>query len=414
MTAALVLPWFIYEHVRYGDVLWRTIFASQVYQRITVSLDPSHIQPWHYYLTQTWKELGNAGSRTVVAFGIARLAVAAGRGESGLSRPILIWGVLPIAAISASTSKLLHYAYPFWPMLGLAAGFLVADVVRAADGPRGVAAANWLLRHVPRRAAAWCAEDPWHRSVLLDLAVLAGATAAWTALSGPFAVTVGGARFGSGSAFWPLLVASAALLVGGYLTTLVRLALVVVVLMLIPAQAYSERIAHATRIDHPIRAVRDCMVSVQRTGVKTGSGVLGVYGDIQHYSYYYYLWRLGTWKVNREFVLEETERHVWTQGEQTPVIVSRKDYETIVRRAGLWDATFPAGQGPMAASSDPVTDAARNPLRSGARFNDEVAVLLPGPFRSCLPDVLAAAGQPLWTTPAPGGREGAASAGRRP
>ena len=401
MTAALVLPWFVYEHVKYGDVLWRTMLASQVYQRVTVSLDASHIQPWYFYLTQTWKELGNAGSQMAVALGVAWLVVAAARGRSGLSRLILIWGVLPIAAISLSTSKLLHYAYPFWPMLGLAAGYLVADVVGAIDGPRGVAAAASLRRLVPRRAASWCADDPWHRSVLLGVAALAGATAAGTALSGPFAATIGGARFGSGSVLWPLLVASAALFIGGYLTTLMRLALVVVVLMVIPAQAYSESIAHATRIDHPIRAVRDCMVSVQRTGVKTGSGVLGVYGDIQHYSYYYYVWRLGAWKVNREFVVEETERHLWTSGEQTPVIVSRKDYETLVRRAGLWEATFPGGPGPMTAPSDPVADAARNPLRSGARFNDDVAVLLPGPFQSCLPDILAAAGQPLWKTPAP-------------
>ncbi len=401
MTAALVLPWFIYEQVKYGDVLWRTMLASQVYQRVTVSLDPSHIQPWHFYLTQTWKELGNAGSQLVVALGVAWLVVAAARARSGLSRLILIWGVLPIAAISISTSKLLHYAYPFWPMLGLAAGYLVADVVGAMDGPRGAAAAASFRRFVPRRTAAWCAEDPWNRIVLLGLATLAGATAAWTALSGPFTVTVGGARFGSSSALWPLLVASVALFVGGYLTTLVRLAVVVVVLMLVPAQAYTWSIANAARVDHPIRAVRDCMVSVQRTGAKTGSGVLGVYGDIQHYSYYYYLWRLGTWKINREFVPEETERHLWAPGEQTPVIVSRKDYEVLVRRAGLWDATFPEGRGPTAASSDPVADAARNPLRSGARFNDDVAVLLPGPFQSCLPDVLAAAGQPLWQTPAP-------------
>jgi hypothetical protein len=169
----------------------------------------------------------------------------------------------------------------------------------------------------------------------------------------------------------------------------------------LPVQVYQERIAHAMRTDHPIRAVRDCMVSVQRTGVKTGSGVLGVHGDIQHYSYYYYLWRLGGWKVNREFLPDQTEQRLWRSGEQTPVIVSRRDWETLVRRAGLWDSTFPARDGSPAAPDDPVADAAHNPLRSGARFNDDLVVLLPGPFQSCLPDILAAAGQPLWKDPLP-------------
>ena len=37
-----------------------------------------------------------------------------------------------------------------------------------------------------------------------------------------------------------------------------------------------------------------------------------------------------------------------------------------------------------------------DPMRSGVSLDENVGVLLPGPFRACLPDVLAAAGQPLW------------------
>jgi len=51
---------------------------------------------------------------------------------------------------------------------------------------------------------------------------------------------------------------------------------------------------------------------------------------------------------------------------------------------------------PSANPSNPIADAARDPLRSGARFDDNVGVLLPGPFQACLPDVLAAGAQPLW------------------
>jgi hypothetical protein len=250
--------------------------------------------------------------------------------------------------------------------------------------------------------SAWLDVDTRRPQLLVAAAVAAVATAAWTAVRGPMNVAIGGATyFSNTTVLAPLLVACVLLLSAGRAKMLVRLAVTAGLLALVPTEVYNEKLAHVMRTDHPIRAVRDCMVSVKRTGVKTGSGVLGVYADIQHHSYYYYLWRLGGWKVNREFVVEETERHVWTPGEQTPVIVSRGDWETLVRRAGMWEATFPGGPGPMTAPSDPVADAARNPLRSGARFNDDVAVLLPGPFQSCLPDVLAAAGQPLWKDPLP-------------
>jgi 4-amino-4-deoxy-L-arabinose transferase-like glycosyltransferase len=410
MTVALVAPWFVYEHLRFHQVFWDIIFSAHVMKRFTSSLDPSHIRPWHFYATETWKEIGNAGSRILVTLGFARLTAGALRRQPWLARLVIIWGVVPLVLISLGTSKLLHYAYPFWPPIGLAAGYAVAELARAAFGPRGTAAAAWLGRLVPRRVVEWCAADRWRRSALLVVAGLAAVAAAWTAVSGSFTIVVGGARFGSDTVLWPvlwpLLLALSTLVAAGYLHAVIRLAVAVAVavLLIIPAQAYSGRLSHAMRVDHPIRAVRDCMATVKQSGALAGSGILSVSADIQHYSYYYYLWRLGDWKINREFLAEEAERRLQTPGEQTPVIVSRGEWETLVRRAGTWDATFPAPDVGLPVQDDPVADAARNALRSGARFNDEIAVLLPGPFQACLPDVLAAAGQPLWKDPAPAPR----------
>jgi hypothetical protein len=238
--------------------------------------------------------------------------------------------------------------------------------------------------------------------VLAVFAAAAVAVAAWTAARGPVAITIGGiVSFRNDSVVWPLVVAGVLLLAGGYARAVVRLAVTAGLLALVPTQVYSEKISHVMRTDHPTRAVRDCMVAVRESGTKTGSGVLGVYRDIEHYGYYYYLWRLGEWKFNREFLPDETERRLQAPGEQTPVIISRGDWETLVRRAGAWDATFPARGLRPPVPDDPVADVARNPLRSGARLEENLAVLLPGPFAACLPDVLAAAGQPLWRDPAP-------------
>jgi hypothetical protein len=313
---------------------------------------------------------------------------------------VLIWGSLPFIAISFGTSKLIHYLYPFWPMIGLAAGLVVADVVRAVKGPWGAGVSARLRRLVPPSVAAWCAEDRWRRATLLGVAAAASATAIWTAAFGPFAVTAGGATFSSPPVLWSLLAAAVAWFAVGSTMALVRVVAAVGLLALASAPVYGEKIERVMVVDHPIRALRDCMVAMQQTGVRTGPGILGVDRDLEHYGYYYYLWRVGPWNVRQEFSLEETERHLWTPGEQTPVFIWHTDYDALVRRAGAFEATYPARVGPEATAADLIADAARNPLRSGARFNENLAVLLPGPFQACLPDVLAAAGQPLWKAPA--------------
>ncbi len=414
MTAALVLPWFIYEHIHQGAAFWRILVGAHVYQRFTVSVSPSHVQPWDYYFVRTWTELRSSGTLWLVIAGLVRLAVAAVRGESWLARLVLLWGVLPVIAISAGTSKLVHYLYPFWPTLGLAAGLVAADVVRIVSGPWAAGAGSSLGRWVPRTVAAWCAGHPWHRAALVGLAVASVAAAAWTTVAGPFNVAFGGAHFGNGSVFWPLLVAAVALVACGRGRAAVRVVAVIGLLELASVHVYWDRIGTVMAVDHPIRALRDCMVAVQRTGVKTGPGVLGVDRDLEHYGYYYYLWRVGPWNVRQEFSLEEAERRLRTPGEQTPVFVWHTDYDALVRHAGAWEATYPGVADTEMSPAALIADAARNPLRSGARFNENLAVLLPGPFESCLPDILAAAGQPLWKTPAPVGGAGSATAGRRP
>jgi 4-amino-4-deoxy-L-arabinose transferase-like glycosyltransferase len=401
VTAVFVLPWFIYQHVREGAAFWRILVGTHVYQRFTASLGPGHLQPWHYYFVRTWTELRSSGTLWLVLAGVVRLAVAAVRGDSWLARLVLVWGVLPILAISVGTSKLVHYLYPFWPMLGLAAGVVISDVVRAISGPWIVEVSSRLRRLVPQRVARWSADDLWHRTVFVGVAAAAGATALWTTAVGPFSVAIGGAHVSNGSVLWPTLVAAVALVACGCGRAGVRGVVVIGLLELASVHVYWDRIGTMMAVDHPIRALRDCMAALQQAGVKTGPGVLGVDRDLEHYGYYYYLWRIGPWNIRPEFSLEETERHLRTPGEQTPVFVWHTDYDTLVRHAGAWEATYPAAVDAETPPTDPIVDAARNPLRSGARFNENLAVLLPGPFRACLPDVLAAAGQPLWKTPAP-------------
>jgi 4-amino-4-deoxy-L-arabinose transferase-like glycosyltransferase len=398
LVCALVAPWFIYQTVKRGSGFWHIIAGEHVFKRFTASLDPTHVHPWNHYFVETWKALQRAGTHWVVLAGIARLAVAAVRGESWLSRLVLVWGVLPVVAMSLGTSKLLHYAYPFWPAIALGAGLVVADAAHVAGGAPGVAALAWLRRFVPLWVTSWCVG---RRTAVIAISAIAGAAAAWAALSGPFTLGAGGIGFRISSVVWPLATACLLLFLGGYLRTLLRMAVVAALIALVPVSVYTGEIARAKVIDHPFRAVRECVTAVQQSGVKVGPGVYGAYVDMPHWTYYYYLWRLNESIVTREFSLDEAERRLRTPAEQTPVLVSRANYDTLVRRAAERVAPGPGVVGRAAASSDAIADAARDPMRSGVRLDANVGLLLPGPFQACLPDILAAAGQPLWKTPAP-------------
>ena len=405
-VVVLVAPWFAYQSTRSGEAFWRILVGTHVYTRFTASLDPGHLHPWHYYLTGTWKEVRDAGTQVVVLLGLARLTVAAVRGESRLARMLLVWGVLPLAAISVGTSKVLHYAYPFWPPIGLAAGYAVASFVRSIDGSTGAVVRVWLDRLHARPVVAWVAKSTSLGRALIAIAIASVALAAWTAVRGPFSVELVGVTYlRNSSVLRPLFIAGLLLSVFGYATTVARVAGLVGLLILIPVRAYTAKIDQVPREDHPIRALRDCMRGVQRSGTSAGSGVLNASGGILYHSYYYYyyyyyyyLWRVGSWTVDQPFSPEDVERRLHTPGGQTPVIVSREGYETLVRRAMPEGAPVPQ----PAALTDPVDDALRDAMRSGARFDDRVAILRSGPFQSCLPGVLAAGAKPLWPPGGPG------------
>ena len=400
LAYAFIAPWFIYQTVKRGSLFWNILVGTHVFQRFTASLDPTHVHPWNHYFVETWKALQRAGTQWVVVVGIARLAVAAVRGESWLSRLVLVWGVLPVLAMSLGTSKLLHYAYPFWPAIALAAGLVVADAAHAIYGAPGVAALSWLRRLVPLRATSWREKGVGPRAALIGLAAAFGAAAAWVALAGPFAIAAGGIGVAISSVGWPLAVACALLFLGGYLRALLRLAVIATLIAMVPVSVYTGEIGRAKLVDHPFRAVRECVSAVQRSGASGVPGIYGAYADMPHWTYYYYLWRLNESIVTREFSMEEAERHLSIPAEQTPVLLTRANYVKLVHRVVGRVDTGTGMVGPGAVSSDPIADAARDPMRSGVSLDDNVGLLLPGPFRPCLPDILAAAGQPLWKDPA--------------
>ena len=325
-SAVVVLvgsPWFIYHSMnRSAAEFWHVLIGVHVMTRFTKYLDPTHLHPWHYYVTATWFEVGRAGSQILVALGLVRLVVAAARHESWLSRLVIVWAVLPVVAISFGTSKLLHYDYPFWPPIALAAGLAAATLVR------------------------------------LDLV----------------AVPIQALRARS--------EAGLALRAGG----------VLLLLLLLPVNAYVEELAETGRVDHPLRAIRDCMNPIRVARVPTGSGVYVASGNVLHHAYYYYFRRQGLWTIAPSFSKKEAADRVRMPGAQTPVVLLRADYER------LYDPLSPAGTRPDGPERTvPLTV---EPLawsdRDGVAVESDVVMLLPGPYAQCVQPALDAGARPLW------------------
>ncbi|MGE3578678.1 MAG: ArnT family glycosyltransferase, partial [Vicinamibacterales bacterium] len=126
-VAALVLiaPWFVYQTVHAGGEFWTILLTAHVVQRFAGVLHPEHLHPWHYYATWLWAELGREGLRLTWGAGLAALVwQGLGQGDWRV-RGVLLWWAVPFLLLSAGTSKLFHYAYPFLPPLALGVGLAV-------------------------------------------------------------------------------------------------------------------------------------------------------------------------------------------------------------------------------------------------------------------------------------------------
>jgi 4-amino-4-deoxy-L-arabinose transferase-like glycosyltransferase len=395
---AVTAPWFIYESRLYGSGFWQIIFGVHVFKRFTSWLDPSHLHPWHYYFSWTWREVTYAREQILIALGLARLAVAAVRGETWTSRVVLVWGLLPLSLMSIGTSKLGHYAYPFWPPVGLGAGLAFAWVLGDLERRIEPAIVARLARFTPTRAAAWSVPRSRTRTVLLSAAGLLLALALWTLLVAPVRLEIGGVELFRNSSFLrPAFVAVVLFWLAGQSRTMLRLSTALAMAFLLPLMTYMEKIHRIGRVDHPIRAARDCIAAVEGTGAPVGHGVYDAAADL-HHAYYFYLGRIGPWVVAPQFSLDDTLARLTVPGQQTPVIIQRPDYETLAATVPPLPVTAPDAPPPPPDEYTPL----RATLTKGAvTFDDNVAMLLPGPFQACAAPMLAADGHAIWKRPAP-------------
>jgi 4-amino-4-deoxy-L-arabinose transferase-like glycosyltransferase len=363
VSLVVISTWFVYESVVFGRRFWDVILGLHIVTRFAGVLDPAHLQPWSYYFEQTWIDAAGSGSLVIGCAGVALLVWAALSARPPEARLLFAWWLVPFVLISAGTSKLFHYAYPFLPPLALAGGWAAAIVLRLPAAWEREAGPRTWFDLTPRGARLDARLQMVGTAIAIALVVLAIVTAVW----GPVAWRPFGVRlFQNSSIVRPALLAVLIFAAVGRAALAARLLAVVVVALMLPIRGYREQLARTATWDNPLHVLSECATETQRTA-GAGRGVYNAALGRLHHAYYYYLHGLGPWTEAEHPDRGELARRFFQAGAETPVVVTLDDYGELTRAASP--------------QQPPLTQAVEI---------DGVVILLPGPYEACAAPVLAA------------------------
>lgn len=297
-VTALVLmaPWFLFMSQRFGRAFWRELFGVHVYQRLTATLDPGHLQPWSYYLVQMAANWDSA-ALTVMAAGLIVLAVWTARKVNQESVVFVLWFLVPTVAISVATSKLYHYIYPFLPPLAIAGGYLAALALAIGRAPfdRGIERFNARLTHrwpqlatVRRHAAA---------RALIALAIAGALGLAIGSLAfGRVTLTLGSSELASAGILRPGLAAVTFALLFDVPRRARSIVLAALVVSFLPLQSYRDSIVRLGASTNPRRSASRCIRETQAASAALPRGiVIDLPDPTNNQSIFYYFEPIRPW-----------------------------------------------------------------------------------------------------------------------
>jgi 4-amino-4-deoxy-L-arabinose transferase-like glycosyltransferase len=335
-AAAVIVPWFVYEHLQYHELFWRTLVGVHVYQRFTASVDPAHLHPWSYYLQQLVQWLQSSGTLPVVAAGLALFLFQAAMRRRFEAAVMLMWAVLPLILISLGTSKLYHYEYPFLAPLAIAAGVAIARAVPVVD--------RWLRRVFEPMRGRGIAHPALRRACAV-VAIAAFAVAVVTLLFGPIEIAVGGYRLlKNGAAIRPSIVCVAAALAAGHPDLLRRMVIPILVLAVLPLPAYRDVLRHLEDGPHPLRASSACIAQLQQqpaSPLRAGLFVDATDQQLVHPPFYYFR-RIQPWERPKAGDDRAVAQNLGS-GTERAMLLSSTRYRDLVSR-GVLSAQSPAAR----------------------------------------------------------------------
>jgi len=282
LVLALSVPWFVYASVKFGSFFWRLILADSVYTGFFGYLNPSHVHPWYYYLETLYRRLADADAGPLVFGGLAVLIVQTIRRRSAEGVALLLWVTVPLAVISASTSKGYHHIYPFLPPLALGAGYLAGLVFMLAPAP-----VDRALDAVQRAAASFAPK-----------AVAALALAGANRRAGPVVALV--------------------LVVG-----------------LLPLSGYYQALARLEHGKRPLGNARDCVLHVQGQAGADGGLQVEVPDGVFSHSVNYYFRSIRPWQRADTSVPASLDASLNDPSQHRPILIWDLRYQEYRRRQAV-------------------------------------------------------------------------------
>lgn len=372
----LIAPWFLYAQLQFGSLLWETMLGEHVYVRFTAGMIPAHVQAWDYYLTTGWEKFSIAGVQWFVPLGLAVLALQSVRRRWFEGLVILLWAVMPLAAISFGSSKLYHYTYPFLPPVALAMGYVAALVMML--GPplltRMLNRVDDLVMPPLARVVALTSGSAFRTAVSV-LFWAATILAVWTLVFGQVRLAFGGTTlFKSSGMVRPLIIVVLAGMVSrqGQRAAMVTMALLVA--WVLPIEPYRAVVHQLTVQKHPLRNAASC---IQRVESASGGAPRGMFIDAEQgrwleglnnnwHPMYYYFRRIQPWTIQNAPLAASLERALHDPQEMRPAIVQDARYRSYLDGAE-GDALRRGGSPPIIGFFG-------------------YSLLLPGPYRTCSPE----------------------------
>jgi 4-amino-4-deoxy-L-arabinose transferase-like glycosyltransferase len=328
-AAALMLiivatvPWFAYQTIAQGTAFWHVILGEHVYKRMTGFLDPGHLQPWDYYFEAVYARLVSSRMVWPVLLGTGVLVFDTVRRRWDAGTLLLLWFAVPFVAMSFGTSKLYHYTYPFLPPLALGAGYICALLVRR-DSPVPQGSEDAEDRLMP---GSWLPllrqRMPNLHRLAAGAAMMAFVVAAVTLLYGPFGISIGDVPlFRNSSIGQPLAIGSLLLLLTEWGRRVRQLLGIIVVLAVLPVNAYRGTTERLDDKDEPLQVLRRCLQAQSGSSAPPGFHVHAE--ETIPWRYVYYFRNLG-WRHPKEKDDGVLAARLMVPAEQQPVHLTVDD-----------------------------------------------------------------------------------------
>jgi 4-amino-4-deoxy-L-arabinose transferase-like glycosyltransferase len=294
-AVALIAPWFVFASVRFGSLFWQTIVGVHVYERFTSALDPGHLHPWHYYLGQVI-DFWETGALVLVGGGVGLIAGWTTWRFAPSAIVLVIW-LLPLLVISAVTSKLYHYAFPFLPPLALMGGYAAAIVPAVGWAPFDRALDRAYAHAATRFPAAVRVAQGGAVRVVLALAIaLCVVLAVGGLIFGRVELIFGNAELASAGVLRPGLAAFVLAVLLMPSRRFRRWLLLLLVGSFLPLQGYRDSLALLGAGSHPRRSVSACIRAVQAAGGQPGGMRIDEPLETISHSVFYYFDRIRPWR----------------------------------------------------------------------------------------------------------------------